>query len=322
MLEDGDDREALEKLIDYAVEREDHTEAATLLRRLGNIAVDKADKARVALREAELLAEGVGDVDMAIVRYESILSDLDPTCRPALQAVADLQEARENLAEAADALERELKLVADTVERGQIAARLARLYEQMDDPKSAIRALEIVRKSDLEDFDALTRLCELCERIEQWDRVAELLAQRIEVEADEAEASVMTKKLAGILAERLDRGDEALAALTELADQGDASIRAAYVELGDRLGGRGSSRRSSSSGGSRRSTGKSAPRSCGARSSASSRSGAIRTRRASRSRSCAPKGAIGTWRSGSRSSRSRRAITTRCRSRTSCSRAT
>ena len=34
-------RSALEKLVDYAVEREDHTEAATLLRRLGNIAVDK-----------------------------------------------------------------------------------------------------------------------------------------------------------------------------------------------------------------------------------------------------------------------------------------
>src|SRR5207237_1717849 len=92
VLEDGDDREALEKLIDYAVEREDHTEAVTLLRRLGGIAVDKADKARVALREAELLAEGVGDIDTAVVRYESILSDLDPTCRPALQAIADLQE--------------------------------------------------------------------------------------------------------------------------------------------------------------------------------------------------------------------------------------
>ena len=239
VLEDGDDREALEKLIDYAVEREDHTEAATLLRRLGNIAVDKADKARVALREAELLAEGVGDIDTAIARYESILAELDPTCRPALQAVADLQEARENLGAAADALERELKLVADPIERGQIAARLARLYEQLDDPRSAIRALEIVRKADLEDFDALTRLCELCERTEQWDRVAELLAQRIEVEADEGEASAMTKKLASILADKLDRGDEALAALTELADQGDASIRQAYVDLGDRLGWKG-----------------------------------------------------------------------------------
>jgi hypothetical protein len=239
VLEDGDDKEALERLIDDAVEREDHTEATTLLRRLGNTAVDRAERARIALREAELLAEGVGDVDMAIATYERILADLDATCRPALQAIADLQEARENPAAAADALERELKLVADTTERGQIAGRLARLYERLDDAKSAIRALEIVRKADLEDFDALTRLCELCEKTEQWDKVAELLAQRIEVEADEAEVSMLTKKLASILADKLDRGDEALAALTELADMGDASIRAAYVELGDRLGWRG-----------------------------------------------------------------------------------
>ena len=186
LLEDGDDKEALERLIDDAVEREDHTEAATLLRRLGQNTVDKAEKARVALREAELLAEGVGDVDTAISRYELILSDLDSTCRPALQAIADLQEARGSLAEAADALERELKLVADVQERGQIAARLARLYEKLDDPKNAIRALDLVRKADLEDFDALTRLCELCELTEQWGRVAELLVERIEIEADEA----------------------------------------------------------------------------------------------------------------------------------------
>ncbi|MEO7112030.1 MAG: hypothetical protein ABI183_16425 [Polyangiaceae bacterium] len=239
VLEDGDDREALEKLVDYAVEREDHTEAATLLRRLGTIAVDKADKARIALREAELLAEGVGDIDTAIVRYESVLSDLDPTCRPALQAIADLQETRDNLPAAADALERELKLAADPTDRGQIAARLARLYERLDDPRAAIRALDMVRKADLEDFDALTRLCELCEKVEQWDRVATLLAERIEVEADDAEAAQMTKKLAMVLADKLDRGDEALAVLTELADQGDPDIRTAYVDLGDRLGWKG-----------------------------------------------------------------------------------
>ncbi|CAN5625557.1 hypothetical protein BH09MYX1_BH09MYX1_32900 [soil metagenome] len=127
VLDDGDDREALEHLIDYAIEREDHTEATTLLRRLGAIAVDKADKARVALREAELFAEDSGDVDTAIVRYESVLSELEPTCRPALQAIADLQEARDNFLAAAEALERELKLVADPQERGQIASRLSRL---------------------------------------------------------------------------------------------------------------------------------------------------------------------------------------------------
>src|SRR5262249_11757678 len=172
VLEDGDDKEALEKLVDYAVEREDHTEAVTLLRRLGQNTVDKAEKARVALREAELLAEGLGDVDNAIARYEQILKELDSTCRPALQAITDLQEARDQPAAAADALERELKLIADLQERGQIAVRLARLYEQLDDTPSAIRALDIVRKGDPEDFDALARLCDLCEKTEQWDRVA------------------------------------------------------------------------------------------------------------------------------------------------------
>jgi tetratricopeptide (TPR) repeat protein len=239
LLEDGDDKEALERLIDDAVEREDHTEAATLLRRLGQNTVDKAEKARVALREAELLADGVGDIDTAISRYEIILSDLDQTCRPALQAIADLQEARNCLGEAADALERELKLIADVQERGQIAARLGRLYEKLKDPRNAIRALDLVRKADLEDFDALTRLCELCEQTEQWGRVAELLVERIEVEADEQEIVALTTKLASILANKLDRGDEALGALTDLADQGEPSVRQAYIELGDKLGWKG-----------------------------------------------------------------------------------
>lgn len=239
LLEDGDDKEALERLIDDAVEREDHTEAATLLRRLGQNTVDKSEKARVALREAELLADGVGDIDTAISRYEIILSDLDATCRPALQAIADLQENRGELGQSADALERELKLVADVQERGQIAARLARLYEKLNDPRNAIRALDLVRKADLEDFDALTRLCELCEITEQWGRVAELLVERIEIEADESEVVTLTTKLASILADKLDRGDEALGALTDLADQGEPSVRKAYIELGDRLGWKG-----------------------------------------------------------------------------------
>jgi len=239
ILEDGDDRETLERLVDDSVEREDYVEATTLLRRLEETAREPADRARIALREAEILAEHVGDVDAAITRYERVVAEIDSTCRPALQAIADLQEARDNQGAAAEALEKELKLVNDPPERGQIAERLARLYEQIGDPKSAVRALEVVCKADPDDFDSVARLSVLCEKIEQWDRVAELLAQRIEVEADEAEMSVLTRKLSGVLADRLNRGDEALAALTELADQGDEAVRAAYVELGDRLGWRG-----------------------------------------------------------------------------------
>jgi tetratricopeptide (TPR) repeat protein len=239
VLEDGDDKEALEHLTDDAVTREDFEEATKLLRRVGKLTSDRAERTRVALREAELLAEGVGDVDAAIARYEGVLADIDPACRPALQAIADLQENRENPSAAVAALERELKLVTEASERVQIGWRLARLYEQLDDAKNAIRALELVRKADAEDFDALTRLCELCEKAEQWAKAADLLAERVEVEADEGEMSVLTQKLASVLADKLDRGDEALAALVELADMGHQEVRDAYVKLGDRLGWRG-----------------------------------------------------------------------------------
>ncbi|WP_394850404.1 hypothetical protein LZC95_23465 [Pendulispora brunnea] len=249
VLEDGDDREALEKLIDLAIEREDHNEAATLLRRLGGVATEREDKVRIALREAELLADGVGDTDTAIARYEAVLSDLDPLCRPALQAISDLEEARDNYREAAIALERELTLVTNLEagqktsvlrsDRGPIAARLARLYEKIDEPEHAIRALDVLRTVDPEDFDALNRLCLLCERVRDWARVADLLAQRIEVEGDVSETSVLTKKLAQVLVHQLDRGEEALAVLTELCDQGDEDLRRTYVELGDHMGWKG-----------------------------------------------------------------------------------
>jgi tetratricopeptide (TPR) repeat protein len=242
VLDDSEDTETIERLVADAVEREDFTAAtgATgLLRRLEAATPDKGEKVRIALREAEMTAEGLEDVDAAIARYQRVFSELDASCRPALQAIADLQEARDNHGAAAEALEKELKLVSNPTEQVQIAGRLATLYEQLDDPKSAARALEVVCKADPEDFDSLARLCDLCERNEQWGRVAELLAARIEVEADEGEMATLSKKLSGVLAEKLDRGDEALAVLTELADQGHADLRTAYVTLGDKLGWRG-----------------------------------------------------------------------------------
>jgi tetratricopeptide (TPR) repeat protein len=239
VLSDGDDPEALSQLVDDAVEREDYDEATGLLRRLESTAEGHAEKARIALREAELVADGLGDVATAIARYERVLAELDPASRPALQAIADLQEANDNPRAAAAALERELRIVDEAGERAPIAERLARIYEQLDDPEKAIVALEVLRKADPDDFDALARLCDLCEKTKKWDKVAELLAQRIEVEADDAEMSVLTNRLANVLADELGRGDEALAVLTELADQGDATLRATYVRLGDRLGWRG-----------------------------------------------------------------------------------
>ena len=90
------------------------------------------------------------------------------------------------------------------------------------------------------DSHTLNRLVAFAEKLERWDALGELLAVQIEVEGDEIQASsALTRRRAALLADKLGRGDEALAALQELADGGDKTARDDYVALGDRLGWRG-----------------------------------------------------------------------------------
>ena len=239
VLEDGDDYSALTILVDDAEQREEYADAAALLRRLAGVATDTAKKVEVRQREARLLSERLDDVDGAIARLESVLSELDAKNRSALSAIADLEERRDNAQGAASALERELPL-AEGEERVAIARRLAGFYEgALADDKGAVRALEIVVGSDEEDFEAIARLSVLTERTEDWARTADLLRKLVEVEGDEEEVSRLARKLSTILDEKLGKGDEALAVLEAPADDGDSDSREAYVTLGDRMGWKG-----------------------------------------------------------------------------------
>ncbi|MGK3984027.1 hypothetical protein WME99_13370 [Sorangium sp. So ce136] len=239
LLTDGDDAEALARLAEDASERGDHQQGAELLRRLSEVTDSHPGKISLALRQARMLAEGSGDVEGAIARYESIVATLDPENRIALRAIAELEEQRGNLRGAAGALERELALVGGP-EQLDLAQRLAALYEgPLDDPHGAVRALEIVHAAEPDDLDAVARLQRLAERLNDWPKVARLMATLIEVEGDEDEASKMTRRLAEVLDQALGRSDEALSLLERLADQGDEPCREAYVALGDRLGWKG-----------------------------------------------------------------------------------
>src|SRR5262249_19691273 len=153
--------------------------------RLGALATTPADKIGIALREAAMLADPMDDLEGAIGRYEAVLKDLDPQNRAPLQALATLSERREDHNGAAGALEREIPLAAEGEERVELAQRLAQLYEgPLADPRGAIKALEMVHAADPEDFDAIARLQKLCEEVEDWPRVATLMASLIEVEGD------------------------------------------------------------------------------------------------------------------------------------------
>lgn len=238
LLTDGDDEEALSFLANDAEERGEPAEAVDYLGRLTRVAPPEL-RAEVLLRQARLFADVLEDPEQALARYREVLEGPDPNSAEALTAIADLEFARGEPVAAAEALERHLTF-ADEELRLQIAERLADAYEgELDDPKAAARALEIVLGADPEDFATMSRLVALCERLEDWPRVADLLRQLIEVEGDEEELSQMTRRLAEVLHQRCGRGDEALAALTEVADTGDQACRDAYVALGDELGWRG-----------------------------------------------------------------------------------
>ena len=123
---------------------------------------ERGDRIRLALRQAVDLADGVGDVDAAIARYQTVLETLDENCREALQAIADLEQARERYPQAADALERDSELAAPGEEKANIARRLGEIYiDHTRELGKSLAAYETVIREDPEDFAALQKLREL-----------------------------------------------------------------------------------------------------------------------------------------------------------------
>ncbi|HEY3592240.1 MAG TPA: hypothetical protein VGL13_00140, partial [Polyangiaceae bacterium] len=239
-LDDGDDGDVLLRLAEDSEKRGDPEQARDFLHRLVTISKNPADKVSYALREAKLLAEALGDADGASARYGWILDEVDSKNREAVQRIAELEEKQGNPRGVAEALERELRMTSEPDDRLEIARRLAPLYEgSLGEPEGAVRALDLVHQLDPEDYEATARLETLCEKLEDWPRVASLLQVLAEIEGDEAELSTLARRLASVLSDKLNRGDDALAALLGSADAGDQACRDAYVELGDRLGWKG-----------------------------------------------------------------------------------
>lgn len=236
VLSESDDVEALTLLADDAETRGDAARAVGYLRRLSNLR-DEKRRAPLLLREAHLLHKGLKDLDGAVRTYETILNELDPKNVDALAALAELELQRGKPDKAAEALERQLELAETPELKTDLGVRLADLYESdLDDVEGALRVLQIVHATDPNDLDAVQRICELAERSENWGLLARHLETLIAIEGDEEEVSVMSRRLAAVLHERLERSDDALRYLEGVADRGDEACRQQYVSLADDLG--------------------------------------------------------------------------------------
>jgi hypothetical protein len=240
LLADGDDVEALATLADDAEAQGQAQEAVDYLERLVKATADVGQRVATLMRLGGIVAEGLNDSSAAIEVYERLLGEHDAKHDPALVCIAELQEKLGDAKGRAATLERRLSVVEDPALKLEVAESLAQLYEgPLDDPKAAVRVLDIVRELDPENFDAVQRLCELCEKLGDWPRVATFLGVLSEVEGDEDEVSKMIRRMAEILHDKVGKSDEALAALMEVADRGDEPCRQEYVTLGDKLGWKG-----------------------------------------------------------------------------------
>ena len=235
VLQETDDAEALSLLADDSEGRGDAATAVGYLRRLISLK-DEHRRVPLLLREAHLRHKGLKDLDGAVRSYETILRELDPKNLDALSALAELELQRGKPDKAAEALERQLELATSADHKTDLGARLADLYENdLNDVEGALRVLQIVHATDPNDFDAVQRICELSERSENWGLLARHLQSLIAIEGDEDEVSAMTRRLAAVLHERLERSDEALQYLERIADRGDEGCRQQFVSLADDL---------------------------------------------------------------------------------------
>ncbi len=240
LLAECEDADALTWLADEAEQRGDFKACVGYLERLRALGGQRAALVDLAMREAALVADGMDDLPAAVQRYETVLAELDPNNLRALEQIAELNERLEDPRGVAKALERILEHTTEGSAKLPVAERLSELYlSVLDEPKEAIRVLDIVCSVDSENFEAIQHLAELAERVEDWPRLVRHLRTLIEVEGDDVEVSRMTRRLAETLHQKLGEGDEALAALAAVADGGDAECREEYVRLGDELGWKG-----------------------------------------------------------------------------------
>jgi tetratricopeptide (TPR) repeat protein len=237
ILRDREDESVLRELADEAEQRGEADRAVDFFKRLADIATSKEDKAQMILRQARLLVDPLGELEGAVDCYRAILDQIDPNNRDALGKIAELELQRGEFASAASALESLLKLTEAREERLAVAQRLVELYsDQLAQDKDLLRILKIVHELDPDDFEAVGRLSQLAENLEDWPSYVEYLGELISVEGDDEELARMTLRLSEILREKLERADDALAKLGEIGDMGNAECRKAFVQLGDELG--------------------------------------------------------------------------------------
>ena len=223
VLDAGDDEEALRALRAHAAHVNAPEELEDYLRRLA-VLLEVGDELRDLLIErAEVLAEPLDRPADAVIVLRDVLDRVDPSHVPSMIRMAALCERTEDHAGLADALERQLAINDDDGLRVPLAKRLADLYEgPLEDAELAVVALSVWADTDLTDPIPKRRLATLLERLERYDELVTTLDDLAGIEQDDEVVGALTRRAAELALEQLEDVDGAWSRLVPRVEVDDA----------------------------------------------------------------------------------------------------
>ncbi len=216
---------------------------AELLSAAAEVCEDGALRIALTMQAAAVRADRMGDASGAVTLLGAVLAAPDATPEDTLAAARRLDPLLESSGrseERLDILERIAGLEEGTGRRDALG-QAARLSTQLGQFPRAIESWEKRLADDAQDADALDGLADLLERVARHERLAEVLALRARVAPNRERERADRVRRARLLAEVLNRRNDAVVAWREVEhDFGEADDAAlALAELlrdGERWG--------------------------------------------------------------------------------------
>ncbi|MBM4320715.1 MAG: tetratricopeptide repeat protein, partial [Deltaproteobacteria bacterium] len=199
---------ALDRL--YQVE-ERWADLSGILEREIQLEEDEVTVIGLVYRLARLFEHQLGDLDLAVDHYCSILAT-DPLHDGALKALENIYVQREEWEPLFDVYQKQADIADAGHGKAQIYAKMARLASEMlERPSEAIAMWNKVIDLLGDDLDALQALAVLHEQEGQWRELVEVLQRQARVVDDGTEEARLLARQGRILGQRL--GDDASARL-------------------------------------------------------------------------------------------------------------
>jgi len=191
---------------------------------------DVASELRFQVRLGEVYDSRLGDRGRAIETYRNVL-ERDVSHQGALEALARLHRAQNDLASAAEVVSRLLDMSAGAPAVA-LAIELGEIEQKLGNSDNAARAFERGLVHDEQSADLRDRLRVLYEASREWEKLSGLLARDAEISAKPEEAVKLLQKAAQIQSK--ERSDHVAAAeLLERASKLKPDDREILLELCD-----------------------------------------------------------------------------------------